>query len=99
MFNLQIKGCALGRIYATAYANIFGAEFEQKYILSVNKRQINTFLKLYLWYRYGMDEIRITAEWFYEWTEPKIFLHKIRQQIWLQANRILWHFSLRRLTT
>ena len=31
-FYLQIKGCAMGTICATAYANIFMAEFEQKYI-------------------------------------------------------------------
>ena len=29
-FYLQIKDCAMGTICATAYANIFMAEFEQK---------------------------------------------------------------------
>ena len=68
----------MGRTYTTAYANIIMAEFDQKYILSVNKRQINTSPTLYLWYRYDMEQIRKTAEWFYEWTEPKSYLHKIR---------------------
>ena len=46
-FYLQLKGCAMVAICAPAYANIFMAEFEQKYILFIDKRQINSFLMLY----------------------------------------------------
>ena len=36
-FYLQLKGCAMGTIWAPAYANIFIAEFEQKYIYPLIK--------------------------------------------------------------
>ena len=36
-FYLQIKGCAMGRICAPAYENIFMAEFEQKYVYPLMK--------------------------------------------------------------
>ena len=36
-FYLQIKCCAMGTICAPAYANIFMAEFEQKYIYLLTK--------------------------------------------------------------
>ena len=48
--------------------------------LSVDKRQINSFLTLYWWYLYGMDQIWKTAQRFYEWTESKASLYKV----WLQ---------------
>ena len=44
-FYLQIKGCAMGTIYAPAYGNIFMAEFEQKYIYSVIKDKSIPFLR------------------------------------------------------
>ena len=36
-FYLQIKGCAMGTICTPAYANIFLAEFEQKYVYPLIK--------------------------------------------------------------
>ena len=43
-FDLQIKGCAMGTICAPAYANIFMAEFEQKYIYPLIKDKSFFFL-------------------------------------------------------
>ena len=97
-FYLQIKGCAMGKICAPAYANTFMAEFWTKTPLSVDKRQINSFLTLYWWYLYGMDQIWKTAKRFYKWTESKTSLYKVWLQIWLQANRVPRHFSLNRPT-
>ena len=44
-FYLQIKGCAMGTICAPAYANIFMAEFEQKYIYQLIKDKSIPFLR------------------------------------------------------
>ena len=88
-FYLQLKGCAMVTICAPAYANIFMAEFEQKYILFIDKRQINSFLMLYWWYLYGMDQF---------WKTAKRSLYNVWLQIWLQANRVPRHFSLYRST-
>ena len=44
-FYLQIKGCAMGTICAPAYANIFMAEFEQKYIYPLIKDKSILFLR------------------------------------------------------
>ena len=52
-FYLQIKGCAMGTICAPAYANIFMAEFEQKYIYPLIKDKSILFLRhiiISLWY-------------------------------------------------
>ena len=43
-FYLQIKRCAMGKICAPAYANIFMAEFEQKYIYPLIKDKSVLFL-------------------------------------------------------
>ena len=43
-FHLQTKGCAMGTICAPAYANIFMAEFEQKYIYPLAKDKSIPFL-------------------------------------------------------
>ena len=44
-FYLQIKGCAMGTICAPAYANIFMAEFEQKYVYPLIKGKQILFLR------------------------------------------------------
>ena len=44
-FYLQIKGCAMGTICAPAYANIFMAEFEQKYVYPLIKDKSILFLR------------------------------------------------------
>ena len=44
-FYLQINGCAMGAICAPAYANIFMAEFEQKYIYPLIKDKSILFLR------------------------------------------------------
>ena len=44
-FYLQIKGFAMGTICAPAYANIFMAEFEQKYIYPLTKDKSILFLR------------------------------------------------------
>ena len=44
-FYLQIKGCAMGTICAPVYANIFMAEFEQKYIYPLIKDKSILFLR------------------------------------------------------
>ena len=44
-FYLQIKGCAMGTICAPAYANIFMAEFEQKYAYPLIKDRLILFLR------------------------------------------------------
>ena len=43
-FYLQIKGCAMGTICVPAYANIFMAEFEQKYVYPLIKDKSILFL-------------------------------------------------------
>ena len=43
-FYLQIKGCVMGTICAPAYANIFMAEFEQKYVNPLIKDKSILFL-------------------------------------------------------
>ena len=40
---LQIKGCGMGTIYAPAYANIFTAIFESKFIYPHIKEKVITF--------------------------------------------------------
>ena len=74
------------------YANIFMAELEQKYIYPLIKD--NSFLMLYRWYLYGMDQIWKTGKRFYEWTESKTYLYNVWLQIWLQANKVPRRFSL-----
>ena len=44
-FYLQIKGHTVGTICATAYANIFMAEFEEKYIYPLIKDKLILFLR------------------------------------------------------
>ena len=44
-FYLQIKGCATGKICAPAYAKIFMAEFQQKYIYPLIKDKSILFLR------------------------------------------------------
>ena len=88
-FYLQIKGCAMGTICAPAYANIFMAEFEQKYIY-----------KSILLLRY-IDDIFMV--WTKSEKQLKNFMSELNQkqvwlQIWLQANRIPRHFSPYRWT-
>ena len=46
-FYLQIKSCAMGTICAPSYANIFMSEFEEKYILPSNQKQICNILTLH----------------------------------------------------
>ena len=55
-FYLQIRGCPMGTICAPAYANIFMAEFENKKLF-LDKRQINSFVRLYWWHPDGMEQI------------------------------------------
>ena len=55
-FYLQIRGCPMGTICAPAYANIFMAEFEKKKLF-LDKRQINSFVRLYWWHPDGMEQI------------------------------------------
>ena len=66
--------------------------------LSINKRQISSFLMLYWWYHYGMDQIWCKTKRFYKWTESKASLYKVWLQIWLQANRVPRHFNQYRST-
>ena len=70
-FYLQIKGCAMGTICAPAYANIFMAEFEQKYIYPLTKDKSILFLRY-------VDEI------FMAWTksekQPKDFMSEMNQK-------------------
>ena len=51
-FYLQIKGCAKCTICAPAYANIFMAEFEQKYVYPLIKDKFLCYaiLMISLWY-------------------------------------------------
>ena len=44
-YYLHIKGCAMGAICAIAYANIFMASFESKYIYPCIKEKVITFLR------------------------------------------------------
>ena len=44
-FYLQIKGCAMDTICVPAYANIFMAEFEQKYVYPLIKDKSILFLR------------------------------------------------------
>ena len=55
-FYLQIKGCAMGTICAPAYANIFMAEFEQKYIYPLIKD------KSILFFRYIGDTFMVLTK-------------------------------------
>ena len=64
-------------ICAPEYANIFMAEVKQKYIYLLIKDKSNSFLTLYWWYLYGMDQMSMAAERFYEWTESKTSLYKV----------------------
>ena len=71
-FYLQIKGCAMGTICASAYANIFMAEFEQKYVHALIKDKLILFL-------HYIDDI------FMVWTKSekqlKNFQSELNQQI------------------
>ena len=88
----------MDRICAPAYANIFMAEFEQKFIYPLIKDKSIFFLRYIDILCYGKTEKQIwkTVKRFYEWTELKTSLYKVWLQIWLQANRVPRHFSLYR---
>ena len=45
MHYLQIKECAMGTIFAAAYANIFVANFELRYIYPYIKDKTKTLLR------------------------------------------------------
>ena len=66
--------------------------------LFIDKWQMNSFFTVYWWYLCGADQTWKTVERFYERTESKIFLFKIRPDNWLQTNRILRTDSLYRST-
>ena len=44
-FYLQIKGCAMGTICSTAYANILVSEFEERYIYPLIKNKSSSYLR------------------------------------------------------
>ena len=75
-FYLQIKGCAMEIKCVTTYANIFIAEFEEKYVYSSIK-QISVLYP------------RFTDDIFMIWTKLDKFLRKISTQNIPQQNLIL----------
>ena len=70
----------MGTICAPAYANIFTAEFEQKYIYPLIKDKSILFL-CYIDDLYDMDQIWKRAKSLYEWNESKASLYKV----WLKV--------------
>ena len=70
-FYLQIKGCAMGTICAPAYANIFMAEFEQKYIYPLIKDKSIIFL------RYKCDTFMV---WTKSEKQLKDFMSELNQK-------------------
>ena len=70
-FYLQIKGCAMGTICAPAYANIFMAEIEQKYIYPLIKDKSIIFL------RYKCDTFMV---WTKSEKQVKDFMSELNQK-------------------
>ena len=70
-FYLQIKGCAMSTICAPAYANIFMAEIEQKYIYPLIKDKSIIFL------RYKCDTFMV---WTKSEKQVKDFMSELNQK-------------------
>ena len=70
-FYLQIKGCAMGKICAPAYANIFMGEFEQKYMYPLIKDKSILFL-------HYIDDILVV--WIKSEKQLKNFMSELNQK-------------------
>ena len=70
-FYLQIKGCAMGKICAPAYANIFMGEFEQKYMYPLIKDKSILFLRY-------IDDILVV--WIKSEKQLKNFMSELNQK-------------------
>ena len=81
-FYLQIKGCAKCTICAPAYANIFMAEFEQKYIYPLIKSTDKSILLL-----------RYTDDIFMVWTKSEKQLKDFISELNQKHPSITFHYK------